>query len=249
MPLCRIADTMLYFAHIPKTGGSSVEAYMEAKGSVALRHNRLAGDWSRTTPQHIPAAVFSAYIPDDFYDCGFAILRDPKAKMISTFRMRVSDRHVWTNPLNWLLWLWAKAHGRKVFAIRVWRFRLTLDFDTWMWIVSHWMRRSPYIYDGHCLPQSAYMHPGQELFLFEDGLEPVFRWIDTVSGTPALPGSFHEKKAKGAAVTCSPATEARLRTVYAEDYALIARLRADLEAARTAPAADAGAPPPGEAAP
>jgi len=34
MPLARIADKLLFFAHIPKTGGSSVEAYLDAKGPV-----------------------------------------------------------------------------------------------------------------------------------------------------------------------------------------------------------------------
>lgn len=223
MPLCRVSGTVLYFAHVPKTGGSSVEAYMAAKGVVALRHNSFK-DWSRTTPQHMPARVFRDYVPDDFYDHGFVILRDPVARVMSTFRMRAGQRHVWANPLNWLLLAWARLRGRQAFTIDVWKLRLSLDFDTWVAIVTRWSRWRPYIYDGHLLPQADFVHPGHKVFLFEDGLHPVFRWIDAVTGTPAVPGEFHEKKAKAARVTCGAAAVRRLRTVYAKDYALIAAL-------------------------
>jgi hypothetical protein len=219
-----VSDTVLFFAHIPKTGGSSVERYLAAKGPVALLHNRTA-EWSRTTPQHMPAAVFRHFVPETFYDHGFAVLRDPKAKMISTFRMRAGRRHAWHNPLNWILYPLCRLRGPEVYAIRVWRMVLSLDFDTWFRIVALWRRRNPYIYDGHCLPQSAYVHPGHRLFLLEDGLEPVFRWIDAVTGTPPVTGTFHDRKGQPLPVRCAPATEARLRAVYAEDYALIAACR------------------------
>lgn len=241
MPLCRIGATILYFAHIPKTGGSSIESYMASKGPVALRHNSFK-DWSRTTPQHMPARIFSDYVPDSFYDHGFAVLRDPKARLMSTFRMRIGTDHAWANPLNWALIAWARLRGRQPYAINVWKFRLSLDFDSWVAIVTRWMRRRPYLYDGHLLPQSDYLHPGQQLFLFEDGLEPVFRWIDQVTGTAPAAGSFHDKKGVRRSIDCSAATERRLRQVYADDYALIARLRAERTGApeTAAPAGEAG---------
>lgn len=243
MPLCRIADKVLYFAHIPKTGGSSIEAYMAEKGPVALRVNRTHG-WSATTPQHIPARLFSKMVPDAFYDLGFAVLRDPEAKILSTFKMRISKDHALWNPLTWLGLAWARARGREAYAIRFWKLRLSLDFDTWLRLALIWQRKNPYIYDGHLLPQVDYMHPGQKIFLFEDGIDQVFRWIDAVTGTEPIPGSFHEKKAKSHTVAGSAASRALIRKVYAEDYALIARHRAAIaaEAAETPEAALPGTP-------
>ena len=227
MPLCHINHTLLYFAHIPKTGGSSVEEYMAAKGPIALRHNNIGKvAWSKTTPQHMPRRVFVNYVPREFYDYGFAVLRDPKAKLISAYKMRASRKHVWSNPLNWLTWTWGRLRGRDVYAIPLWRLTLSLDFDTWAWLATWMVRRRPYLYDGHILPQSAFVLDGHRLFLFEDGIEKVFRWIDEVTGTPAIAGSFHQKKGGDFPISCSPATEALLRRVYAEDYALIARLQA-----------------------
>jgi len=228
MPLSRIGPTLLYFAHVPKTGGSSIEAYLAAKGAMALRHF-APKRWSRTTPQHMPERVFRDFVPDDFYDYGFVILRDPKARIISTFRMRVGGRHAWYNPLNWALAAWGRLRGRKVFAIDFWRLRLSMDFDTWVRLVHLWRLWRPYVYDGHCIPQAKYVHPGHTVFLFEDGLDPVMRWIDRVTGTPPAEGRFHEKKAPRIEVECSPATEGFLRRIYAADYELIERHRASAD--------------------
>ncbi len=88
LPLARIAGTLLFFVHVPKTGGTSIEAYMRAKGAVALAGTRRHG-WSRTTPQHIQRELFQDMVPPEFYDHGFVVLRDPKARLLSEFRMRV----------------------------------------------------------------------------------------------------------------------------------------------------------------
>ncbi|UWQ95278.1 sulfotransferase family protein [Rhodobacteraceae bacterium M385] len=88
MPLARIADKLLFFAHIPKTGGSSVETYLDAKGPVALRFKRRLG-WSETTAQHMEARVHTRLVPDGFYDESFAVLRDPVARMVSEYRYRL----------------------------------------------------------------------------------------------------------------------------------------------------------------
>lgn len=227
MPLSRIGDSVLYFVHIPKTGGSSVEAYLAAKGPLALRHNRRA-DWSKTTPQHMPAHVFSTYVPDVFYDHSFVILRDPVARLLSTFRMRADHDHVWKNPVNWLFWVWGRVRGRTVYSIGLWKFKLSVDVDTWVALVLRLRRRWPYLYDGHLLAQTDYLLPGQTVFLFEEGLQPVFRWIDQVTNTRAVPGEFHEKKAPAVTVELSPETDLLVRTVYSSDLA-------EIESRRKAP--------------
>ena len=52
MPLAVIGDKVLYFAHIPKCGGSSVEAYLRAKGRLFLVHTRPQ-PWSKTSPDQL----------------------------------------------------------------------------------------------------------------------------------------------------------------------------------------------------
>jgi len=84
MPLARIGGKILFFAHIPKTGGSSIEAYLSRKGSVALKFPRRLG-WSKSTAQHMHAEIHRRLIPDGFYDHGFSVVRDPVARMASEF--------------------------------------------------------------------------------------------------------------------------------------------------------------------
>ncbi|MEX3016642.1 sulfotransferase family 2 domain-containing protein [Gymnodinialimonas hymeniacidonis] len=91
MPLARIGDRILFFAHIPKTGGSSVETYLDQKGAVALRFKRRMG-WSETTAQHMEARIHTRLVPDGFFDASFAVLRDPVARMVSEYRYR-RDRY------------------------------------------------------------------------------------------------------------------------------------------------------------
>lgn len=87
MPIARIADKLLFFAHIPKTGGGSVEDYMASKGKVALRHPFRKG-WSRSTAQHMHAEIHRGLVPETFCDQSFTILRDPLDRFLSEYRYR-----------------------------------------------------------------------------------------------------------------------------------------------------------------
>lgn len=96
MPIARIGPVILFFAHIPKTGGSSVEAYLRTKGAVALQFPRRLG-WSKSTVQHMHARIHARLVPDDFADASFAVLRDPVDRMVSEYRHRV-DRNARQRP-------------------------------------------------------------------------------------------------------------------------------------------------------
>jgi hypothetical protein len=90
LPLARIGSKILFFAHIPKTGGSSVESYLMQKGPLALKFQRRL-NWSVTTTQHMNEKIFSRVIPDAFYDHSFTVVRDPMKRLISEYNYR-SDR-------------------------------------------------------------------------------------------------------------------------------------------------------------
>lgn len=222
MPLARIADTILFFVHIPKTGGSSIEAYMRAKGTVALCGARRG--WSRVSPQHLHRDLYAELVPASFYDRAFAVLRDPKARLMSEFRMQVEAVRPRPRPVSWLLGAGRRAAGRRLHPIRAGGGVEYLDFDAWAGKILRAYRRNPYLKDNHIRPQAEYVEPGQTLFAFEHGLDPVFRWIDAVTQTPAADGTFHEKRGSRIELSCSAETEDLIRDFYRDDYALIASL-------------------------
>jgi hypothetical protein len=219
VPLARINGKLLFFAHIPKTGGTSVEAYLRAKGALAL-HGAGEG-WSSTPLQHLQRAAYEEILPPGSYDHGFAILRDPVARLVSEFRMRVEPRGARLRPLGWLRVARNFAIGRKTYGARIQRRLEYLDFDAWVDRVFAAFARDPYYRSNHIRPQHEFIAPGHRLFRFEHGLDPVFRWIDAVTETPPVAGAFHERRSAPLDVSMRPETLRRIRAFYAADFALI----------------------------
>jgi hypothetical protein len=90
MPLFRRGPQTILFVHIPKTGGTSIEEAFKAIGWVeALRVQDPLG-YSVATPQHLHAAIYTRWIPKAFYDYGFAVVRNPFARLASEYKMRVT---------------------------------------------------------------------------------------------------------------------------------------------------------------
>ena len=219
MPIARINNRLIFFAHIPKTGGSSVEAYMRQKGQVALVTRERAA-WARSSAQHMEAAAFTAFFRDGFCDAGFAVVRDPKARLVSEYKMRraqIEER------------LRKRGHRertlRKVVKSLIGRRDPARDsvpeFDDWVrWVFANY-RRHPYMNDNHIRPQVEFVHPRHRLFRFEDGLAPVLRWIDEVTDTPQGNIQVHLLKGAGGEVTCAPSTDALIRHFYRADYELM----------------------------
>ncbi len=222
MPLARIGRTVLFFVHVPKTGGTSVEAYLRAKGSVAL-HGQGA-DWARVPLQHLHRAAWEEIMPRGAYDQGFAILRDPMARLMSEYRMRAAPAGGKLRPLGWMRAARGRVTGRPAHGVRVGGRVEILDFDAWAArVIGDW-RRDPWILSNHVRPQADFVGEDHRLFRLEDGLDPVFRWIDAVTGTGPAEGVFHERRSPPLPLVAGQATEALVREVYAEDYALLARI-------------------------
>ncbi len=226
MPLARIGDRLIFFVHVPKTGGTSVEAYLRAKGGLALAGTRRHG-WSRTTPQHIHREIFAEMVPPGFYDHGFTILRDPKSRLVSEFCMRAEPLRLKLRPFGLARAAWKRMRGIRSYGVRIGNRLEFLDFDGWVARSFAEFRKDPFYKDNHFRPQHEFVADGHRVFLFEDGLEPVFRWIDTVTGTRPVDGAFHERRSAPMAIDCSAATDTLIREFYREDYALISRLKAE----------------------
>src|SRR6056297_1746656 len=135
MPLARIADKILFFAHIPKTGGASVEAYMASKGRIALHYPFRQG-WSRSTSQHMHAAIHRRLVSETFCDQSFSILRDPMERLQSEYRYR-------------------RGRGETTF-----------DFNPWARLMLGLMQSDPYTLDNHMRPQADFLRWNMRVFDF-----------------------------------------------------------------------------------
>jgi hypothetical protein len=224
VPIARINNRLIYFSHVPKTGGTSIEAYLRQKGPVALVQAGRS-TWARSSAQHMEAAVADEFFRDGFCDARFAVLREPKARLISEYKMRrtIVDEHLRG------LGPW-KSRLRKLVKSVTDRRNPTRDgipsFDTWVRRVFAVYPDNPYVHDNHIRPQVEFVGPDYRLFRFEDGLTPVLRWIDEVTDTPPGDTGFHLVKGTGSEVVCSASTDALIRQFYRADYDLIETLAA-----------------------
>lgn len=193
MPLARVGGKILFFAHIPKTGGTSIETYLASKGVLAF-HAKRKVMWAKTTPQHMHADVHVKFIPDGFADHAFTVMRDPKDRFVSEF-------------------LHQKRNSRPNEKFNVWARRMIEERG-----------QSPAAYDNHIRPQVDFLRPGMKVFLFEAGFEPVYDWIDEVTGTPPAARDVWMKKAEAEKPALNDQMIALIERAYAKDYAMLRAL-------------------------
>jgi hypothetical protein len=233
MPLARLNGKLLFFVHVPKCGGTSIKRFLETHGTLALDGRGGRDKWSECTADHVHAKIYRHLVPEEFYDHGFIVFRDPVERLKSEFRMYARPAFRSLNPINWLLAGYARLRGRPIYAYRFLNRYWLMDPDLWAHAALWIARRRPYRGNNHYRPQAAFWQEGLTPFFLEDGLDQVIHWIvertdlDSAAAIqiprvdPApLPSVVRE-------VPFSPSAEARIRRFYAEDYALFDRLKQD----------------------
>lgn len=144
MPLYRSKNKLIYFVHIPKTGGSSVENALKkancTRAFMMSKAKNIATGYGMCTPQHMHAEVFQMYFPDDFIDYTFAVVRNPFDRIASEYKMK-------------------SAINGKVVAADVWINKALKRYKIY-----------PYTRDNHIRPQHEFTGERAEVFRLEDGL-------------------------------------------------------------------------------
>lgn len=115
MPLARINGKILLFVHIPKSGGSSIETYLQEKGPLGFKLKGRKG-WCKTVPQHVHAELYKPMFPDGFVDETFTVFRDPIQRILSEFRYR-SDRSEVRQPFSTWLQKSFEAYEKNPYAL------------------------------------------------------------------------------------------------------------------------------------
>lgn len=203
MPIVRLAGKLVYFAHIPKCAGSSVEDYLAARfGPLALLDRAYLSvpepaRWPRTSPQHVDAAALARLFPPDFFAAAFTVVRHPLARALSAWRYQAEVEG--TTDAGFGAWLAAEAGG------------------------------ALFRFDNHALPQTAFLPEGVDckIFHLEHGLDAVIPWLDELAGDTGGPRAMDHvlpgkgpaaRPAPGPAYTPTEAEVARVAEIYAADF-------------------------------
>ena len=159
MPLFKTPKGLFYFAHVPRTGGSSVENYLTQRfGQPALLDSRFLSNpasirWSRTSPQHLSADEFETLFPRDFVDHKISVVRHPVSRIVSIFK-----------------WLRSTQKG------------VEPDFDKWLEQALSEVLADPWCHDGHLKCQVDFVPSGCQVFRLEQGLQRVANYVDSLFG-------------------------------------------------------------------
>jgi hypothetical protein len=193
MPIVNAAGKRIFFAHIPKTGGSSLEIYLVERfgGPLALRWREGRKQRGIISPsQHLTADDLLDVFGQDI-DAFFAVARNPLKRTISEFKFQ-------------------SGHGNSIPS----RF----GFSTWLRIMMRCAELDPRVYRNHIRPQHEMTPDGSETFRMEDGFAPVIAWLDEVTGTTSSLEVGHHLKSVNKPVKLYRSDVELIQKYYAGDY-------------------------------
>ena len=204
MPIVRTGPLLVYFAHVPKCGGSSVETYLDERfGPIAFidtRHHFQEPErrWSRTSPQHLHLDIQRKLFPKGFFDHSFAVVRHPVARVISAYHFQLEIEQL---PLA------------------------RTGFSQWLDMLPEVMEEDPFVFDNHTRPMVELVPEDARIFHIEHGLDALVPWFDELTGSrdgPRAVRAKNERKGRGGGkskIEPSPADLKRIAEIYAADFA------------------------------
>jgi len=168
MPIIRINQKLVYFAHVPRCAGTAVEAYLRQRfGPLAFldpRHREGSPEdrWTRTSPQYVDRDTLGRLFPPGFFDHSFAVVRHPSDRLRSVYRFQKYIENRIPQGQGFLEWLAT----------------LPVPFDT---------------FDNHTRPMSDLVPEDAIIFRLEDGLDAVVCWLDEVAGNNDAPRRIEQR--------------------------------------------------------
>jgi hypothetical protein len=198
MPAYRIGNKNVLFIHVPKTGGTSIEAFLEAHAQPALHNNgrKLLKAYGSTTlepalaMQHFHADLLESMFPAGFFDYAFMVVRHPLQRLISEY-----------------------GHSRNLRRVDS-----RLPFNIWAELALTTARLAPGVSNNHFRPQAEFRCFGAEVFKFEDGIGSIVDALASRLGLPELSGAPHEKRSSMKSPGVSARVCNRVAAAYDADF-------------------------------
>ncbi len=189
MPLFRRGPQTVFFVHIPKTGGTSVEETFKSEGWIEALRMKDALGYLPATPQHLQADLYTKLVPAQFYDYAFTVVRNPFARLASEYRMR-KEEGSWSG-----------------------------GFGEWLDLRLREYAENPYVADNHLRPQVEFLVPDLQVFRFEDGIANILAKVFARLSMRDAPGAMHLRRGTAAVIESARSCVDRVAEFYARDFA------------------------------
>jgi len=204
MPIIKASGKLIFYAHVPKCAGSTVEVFLKQRfGPLAFHYNYYLqipphARWSRTSPQHVDRQSLAVLFPKGFFDESFAIVRHPVARLVSAFHFHSEvTRQI---PPN-------------------------VGFSEWLADLPELRADNPFAHDNHSRPMDELVPEDARIFYIEHGVDLLVPWFDQVLGTVAGPRTLpHVNKRADYGKSSAPKVSPSQRDIdmiaayYAQDF-------------------------------
>lgn len=204
MPIIRAGSRLVFYAHVPKCGGSAVQDYLHARfGALGFEDRQHLAQppvrrWTATSPQHVDVASLNRLFPAGFFDAVFTIVRHPVARLVSAYHFQLEVEKTISPDLGFSAWLAQIAESR----------------DT-----------APFAHDNHTRPMTELVPGGAQVFHLEHGLDALVPWLDAITGETTGPRAVGHSNARGAhgggsgaRAVPGPADLALITRLYGDDF-------------------------------
>jgi hypothetical protein len=162
----------LFFIHIPKTAGSSIETVLGMKEDSCFYSTDRFKDVFKTSPQHLTYTQIASIFNTRMFDF-FTVVRNPYDRLVSEYKYILSGKNIYWEPY--------KIQDFDLFVETVFNLPASCIFD---------------LFDNHFASQSSYLTEAEaniKIFKYEN-LEKLRLWLSSKTGSDVkLP---HEKNSK-----------------------------------------------------
>ena len=206
MPLVTAGSKTIFFAHVPKTGGSSVEDYLIRRfgGPLSLRdRTHVSGMRQRgllSLATHLTADDLVDFLPKNL-DYSFAVVRNPLERTFSQYRFQSGVSKT--------------SH---------------LSFSTWLRVMMRCVALDKRVYQNHVRPQSDLVPDEADHFRLEDGFDEMIERLDEITGmsSPEITVG-HLLKRKHEKIQISKQDVQLIQSYYDIDYQRFGYQKRDLK--------------------
>jgi hypothetical protein len=161
VPIVRFKNKIVYFSHIPKCGGTSVEDFLKITTGANLAfldrsfYKNKNIPWSISSPQHINGNNIYKFFPVTFFDEFFTVTRHPFDRFCSAFTFQ-------------------KYFGKRI--------NQEININQFVCKLEEYKALLPGRFDHHFLPQVDFLYPGAsyKAFKLENGLDSVKEYIGSL---------------------------------------------------------------------
>lgn len=194
MPFIEFRSRRLLYLHVPKTGGSAIEAWLRTLSPLQLHSvgNPVA---MHCTPQHLRMSDIRSLFSEGFFDDVVMTVRNPFTRIESEYRMHVilGKEGFWGSCPAFSLWL-ENTLGEAA--------------------------RNPFLFDNHLRPQWEFLGDEVEVLRYEDGLDAAVGRIAAMLGTeaPESLDQIYATAASGITVKWDAVDVLRVQDFYRRDF-------------------------------